>query len=77
MQYTQNVVSLSITMFINTAIVVLLMNSNIFGFKITNSLISFYPSLQASQEQSQTYQSDFSRDWYVKVGANIITTWII
>ena len=59
-----------IVLFINTAIVVLLVNGNF-------SALGFIPYLPFKQYMFNSQFNDFTRQWYVQVGSTITTTLII
>lgn len=62
--------------FINTALITLLLKANIFGFIPAKYLSSVVPQLQTAQAYSE-FPEDFSPQWYAFVGAAYVNTWII
>ncbi|KAL4463408.1 hypothetical protein ABPG72_017129 [Tetrahymena utriculariae] len=74
---TTSTIILFICVFINTAILTLLLQSDIFGFITAVYFTSPIPPLKDLQSQkSQTFSADFDRDWYIKVGQKMILTMI-
>ncbi|CAD8150635.1 unnamed protein product [Paramecium pentaurelia] len=67
---------LFISLFVNTALITLILKANIYGFKLSYYLSSPIPPLQSAQ-QKEVFPSDFNREWYAVVGAAYVNTWII
>ncbi|CAD8057214.1 unnamed protein product [Paramecium sonneborni] len=67
---------LFISLFVNTALITLILKANIYGFQLSYYLSSPIPPLQQAQ-QKEVFPSDFNREWYAVVGAAYVNTWII
>lgn len=57
-------------MFINTAIITLVLQADIFGFKPAIIVSAPIPPLRALQEsRDNQFAADFDRSWYVDIGS--------
>ena len=65
----------TISGFLNTAIIMLLIDSNIFGFKIQYDVLT-YGRVNVGDSRTVVYMGDTNREWYVTIGTKIIDTWI-
>ncbi|EGR28597.1 hypothetical protein IMG5_172090 [Ichthyophthirius multifiliis] len=71
-------VLLFICTFINTAIIVLILQADIFGFILSIFITNPIPPLKELQEQKKTnFSSDFTRIWYKEVGSKIVFTMLL
>lgn len=71
-------IKLFFAMFVNTALITLVLHGDIFGFKPALYISEPIPPLKSLQEKrSNEFAADFSRSWYVDVGQKITLTMLI
>jgi len=70
------IVKYFLSLFINTALIPILANSNIYGFELSERLVQLFINDTNGLIRS-TFPNDFNQSWYSQVGGKIMTTMII
>lgn len=71
-------IKLFVVTFINTAMIGLILQADIFDFKPAIYISEPIPPLKKLQELRQNqFSPDFDRDWYIEIGSKITTTMAI
>jgi len=65
-------------MFINTALITLILQADIYGFMPAIFISNIIPPVKYIQQGNDSQlATDFDSEWYVNIGSKIATTWII
>ena len=65
-------------MFVNSALLVLVLNGNIYGFNFNDIILRIIPSLRSVNKTSiDNYPNDFNKTWFITVGSKMINLLIV